>query len=135
GITPIKGELDKIAAVNNKKQLAALFASNSRHMLASPFRSSVAQDDKDPEHYIANVRQSGLGLPDRDMYDTSKPQFEKVREGYKKYLVTMLGMAGVKDADKRAAAVYALEEKLAAVHWTRIQNRDPVKTYNKLTIA
>jgi putative endopeptidase len=47
----------------------------------------------------------------------------------------MLTLAGEKDADKRAAAIYALEEKIAAVHWTRVENRDPVKTYNKLTVA
>jgi putative endopeptidase len=135
GITPIKPALDKIAAIKDKNQLVAAFASSSRQRHSNPFRAGVGQDDKNPEQYMANLSQGGLGLPDRDMYDAKKAQFEKVREGYKKYLATVLTMSGVKDADKRAAAVYALEEKLAATHWTRVQNRDPVKTYNKLTIA
>jgi putative endopeptidase len=135
GITPIEGELKEIAAIKDQKGLVLAFANNARHHLRSPFGASVGIDDKDPEHYLANLGQGGLGLPDRDMYEPKNSQFEKVREGYKQYLATMLGFAGVKDADKRAAAVYALEAKLAATHWTRVQNRDPQKTYNKLSVA
>jgi predicted metalloendopeptidase len=42
----------------------------------------------------------------------------------------MFDAIGLPDVDKRAAAVYALEEKLAKTHWTRIEMRDPVKMYN-----
>jgi len=41
----------------------------------------------------------------------------------------------VSDAEAKAAGIYALEEKIAAAHWTRIQNRDPVATYNKTATA
>ena len=58
-----------------------------------------------------------------------------MREGYQKYIAAMFTLIGAKDADKRSAAVYALEEKIAATHWTRVQNRDSQKTYNKMTIA
>ncbi|HEY4175194.1 MAG TPA: M13-type metalloendopeptidase [Kofleriaceae bacterium] len=134
GLTPIKADIAKLQGIKDQKALIAQFAWNSRHLRASPFGTIVGQDDRDPEHYIANLGQGGLGLPDRDMYDTNAEQFAPLREGYKKYIATMLGFAGIKDA-KRADAVYALEEKIAAVHWTRIQQRDPVKTYNKMTLA
>ncbi len=135
GIAPIKADLAKIAKIKDVKGLLAQFADNARKFRTTPFVTVVAQDDREPELHIAIIAQGGLGLPDRDMYASEAKQFESVREGYKKYLTTMLGMAGTKDADKRAAAVYALEEKIAVVHWTRVENRDPVKTYNKLTVA
>ena len=135
GLAPIQPELDKIAAIKDKKALAAAFAEAARHFRKSPFGTLVTQDDRDPEVYIANIGQSGLGLPDRDMYDAKAKQFAPLREGYQKYAAAMLTLAGAKDAAKRAAAIYALEAKLAATHWTRVQNRDPVKTYNKLSIA
>ena len=136
GFEPIKPELEKIAAIKDVKGLVARFAEHSRFGRKSPLGTTVVQDEKDPEHHIAMLVQSGLGLPDRDMYDAKKgKQFEPIRDGYKKYIATMFSLIGTKDADKRAAAVYALEEKIAAVHWTRVQNRDPVKTYNKLTTA
>ena len=62
------------------------------------------------------------------------PQFScHIRRG--EDLETVFTLAGEKDGKRRAAAVYALEEKLALQHWTKVQNRDPVKTYNKLTVA
>jgi len=135
GIAPIKGEITKIKSLKSPKELVPMFAFYARHFRTSPFGTIVAQDDKDPEHYIANLGQGGLGLPDRDMYDAKNAQFEPLRQGYKKYIAAMFTLAGEKDAEKRAEAVYGLEEKIAATHWTRIENRDPVKTYNKMTIA
>jgi putative endopeptidase len=135
GITPIQPALDAIAAIKDSTGLIAVFADNSRHGRNSPFGTLVVQDDKDPEHYIAVIAQAGLGLPDRDFYDRKAAQFAGIRDGYQKYIADVLGMVGVKDPSKRAAAVYALEEKIAATHWTRVQNRDPQKTYNKVTLA
>ncbi|MBV8760586.1 MAG: M13 family metallopeptidase, partial [Deltaproteobacteria bacterium] len=135
GLDPLKPELDAIAKIKTSKDVTLAFAQQSRLERRMPITTGVGQDDKDPEHYIANIGQGGLGLPDRDMYDAKNKQFEPLRVGYKKWLSTALSWTGAKDADKRAAAVYALEEKLAASHWTRVQNRDPQKTYNKMTIA
>ncbi|HTL33889.1 MAG TPA: M13-type metalloendopeptidase [Kofleriaceae bacterium] len=135
GMDPVKPELAKIAAIKDKNALVLAFAESSHHGGETPFETGVAQDDKDPEHYIAVIGQGGLGLPDRDMYDAKNKQFEAVRQGYQKYIAAMLTLAGDKDAAKKAKAIYALEEKLAKTHWTRIQNRDPQKTYNKMTVA
>jgi putative endopeptidase len=135
GLAPLQARLDEIAAIKDARGLVGMFAKNSRELMDSPLVTLVVQDDREPDKHIAIIRQGGLGLPDRDMYDAKKKQFEPLREGYKQYLRDMLTLAGVKDADKRAAAVYALEQKIAAAHWTRVQNRDPQKTYNKMTIA
>ena len=135
GIQPIEAELAKIAAIQDVNGLVAAFAANARQFRSSPFFTVVSQDDREPEVHIAVIGQSGLGLPDRDMYDAGAKQFAALREGYKKYLTTMLGLVGTKDADARAAEIYALEEKIAATHWTRVENRDAQKTYNKMSIA
>ncbi len=135
GIAPLQPRLDQITAIQDVSGLVAAFAASSRELNTSPLATIVQQDDRKPDQHIANIRQGGLGLPDRDMYDAKRKQFAPVREGYKKYLRDMLALSGAQDADKRAAAVYALEEKIAGAHWTRVQNRDAQKTYNKMTIA
>jgi putative endopeptidase len=135
GIAPIQPDLDRINGLKTVSELVVAFADNTRRGRSSPLGVGVNQDDKDPDHYLVNLSQDGLGLPDRDMYDVSKKQFDAVRDGYKKYIAQMLAIAGVADADQRAAAVYALEDKIAKTHWTRVELRDPQKTYNKLTIA
>ncbi|MBA3541356.1 MAG: M13 family metallopeptidase [Deltaproteobacteria bacterium] len=135
GIAPLQKKLDAIAAIKDTNGIVAMLAAQSRELASSPLGTYVGQDDRNPETHIANISQGGIGLPDRDMYDAKTKQFAPLREGYKKYITTMFGFIGATDADKRAAAVYALEEKLALSHWTRVQNRDPQKTYNKMTIA
>ncbi len=131
GLAPIKADLARIAAIADRQALVAELARGARRFHATPLMVVVVQDDKDPEHYIAIVNQAGLGLPDRDMYDGKNAQFAPLRAGYQQYLADLLALGGVADAAKRAAAIYALEEKIAAVHWTRIENRDPQKTYNR----
>jgi putative endopeptidase len=135
GLAPIEADLDRLAKVTDRKALVAALAFNTRHRRTSPISAYVGQDDKDPERYLAALSQGGLGLPDRDMYDAKNKQFDAARAGYQKYIAAMLTLGGVKDAAKKAKAIYALEEKIAAVHWTRVQNRDPQKTYNKTAIA
>jgi putative endopeptidase len=128
-------DFDRITAIKDVAGLLGEFAYRARRLRATPFQVIVDQDEREPTKHIAIIHQGGLGLPDRDMYDAKAKQFAPLRDGYKKYIATLFKLLGLADGDKRAAAVYALEEKIAATQWTRVQNRDPIKTYNKLTIA
>jgi putative endopeptidase len=135
GTTPLKPFLAAIDQIKDAGGLVDAFARSARAMIANPFETIVTQDERQPDTHIAVLAQGGLGLPDRDMYDPKLAQFTAQREGYKKYIATQFKLLELPKAEARAAAVYALEEKLALVQWTRVANRDPVKTYNKLTIA
>ena len=46
----------------------------------------------------------------------------------------MLARAGERDANSAAARIAALETRIANYQWTKVQNRDPVKTYNPMTL-
>jgi putative endopeptidase len=135
GLAPVKPWLDQIAGIKDTDAVVAQLAVAGRQFGTTPVRAFVEQDERAPDKYIASLAQGGLGLPDRDMYDANAAQFASRRDGYKKYIATMFTLIGAKDADARAAAVYALEEKLAQTHWTKVANRDSEKTYNKLTPA
>jgi len=135
GAAPLKPFLDEIAKIKDVNGLLQQFARANRSLGKSPFGARVEQDDREPEKYIVGVGQAGLGLPDRDMYDAKAAQFTALRDGYKKYIAAMFTLLGWKDAAQRATAVYALEEKIALTHWTKVQDRDPEKTYNKMSVA
>jgi len=135
GIAPIQPALDEIASIKDTAGVVQQLARRSRHGGNSPLFTIVGQDDREPDKYLATLSQGGLGLPDRDMYDAKAAQFAALRDSYQKYIAEMFTLIGASDATRRAAAVYALEAKLAQTHWTRVQNRDPQKTYNKMTIA
>lgn len=135
GIAPIHDELDRIAAIKDAAGVALELAAAARRFENSPVRVHVIVDIRDPDHHIPVVYQGGLGLSDRDMYDVKAKQFAGQRAAYQKYIATMFGLIGWKDAERRAAAVYALEQRLAQAHWTAVQSRDPQKTYNRRTLA
>ncbi len=101
----------------------------------SVYNMSIGVDEKDSNAYSVVLTQGGLGMPDRDYYLRDDPALATTRDAYKKYLSAMLSLAGMSDTDKRADAIFALEAKIAKVHWTRAENRDEDKTYNPMTVS
>ncbi len=62
--------------------------------------------------------------------------FAEIRAAYVDHVAAMLGLVGWSEADAAdgAAAVMALETRLAAGHWDRVRNRDVIETYNLTTL-
>jgi putative endopeptidase len=136
GITPIRPELDKIAAIADKTQLAAAFGRFSRIGISTPIGVGVGPDRKNPDAFQVGASQGGLGLPDRDYYlDTANPKFAEARAKYQAYVATLLKLSGFADADARARGIFDLETKIAATHWTRVERRQAEKTYNPVARA
>ncbi|HEX8957245.1 MAG TPA: M13 family metallopeptidase [Burkholderiaceae bacterium] len=138
GLTPLKAEFDRVAALSDKSQIAALIAHYNRVGIGAPYDIGVHLDNKDSTKYVVDFSQSGLGLPDRDYY--LKKDDAKMAEALSKYeahIVKMLVMAGETPADAAAKAknIVALETSMAEVQWTKVENRDPIKAYNKEELA
>jgi len=135
GAAPLKADLAQIDKLADKKLIPAMIASMNRMRVTSPLGMFVAQDGKDATHYAVIIGQSGLGLPDRDYYlNDSDAKFKNVREKYQALIEKMLAAVGDKKAAESAASVVALETELARAQWTRVENRNPNKTYNKFAI-
>ena len=80
------------------------------------------------------VGQSGLGLPHWIITYRDDPALAKRlgRPIDKLPQHDPPPLLGEKDADKRAAAVYALEMDIAKAHWPAEERRDADKTYNPM---
>ncbi len=136
GIKPLQPDFARIDALKSKSELPALMAYMSQMRITTPFGMGVAQDAKDATQYAVYIRQSGLGLPDRDYYlNDNDAKLKDARAKYEVLVAKMLGLAGDKDAAANAKNIVALETELAKVQWTRVENRNPVKTYNKVEMA
>ena len=134
GLTPLKPQLDAIAAIQDKKALSQVIGSTLRAdvdpLNATNFQTEhlfgvfVAQGLTDPDHNMPYLLQGGLGMPDRDYYVSTNPKTAAVRTEYKRHVTAVLGLAGFKDAPARAARIIDLETKMAGVHATREQSAD-----------
>ncbi|WP_269533542.1 M13 family metallopeptidase [Chitinimonas sp. BJYL2] len=133
GVMPLKPMLSNFARVPDTAEMTKLWGNLQQMGIPLPFVFFVDQDSKDSTRYQLQVYQSGLGLPDRDYYLEKDERFAKARDAYREYLKTLLTLSGIArdDADARADSVMALETKLATAQWSKVDNRNPEKTYNK----
>jgi predicted metalloendopeptidase len=136
GIAPLAADFARIDALTDRKDLPALVASFNALRVTMPVSMVVIQDAKDATQYVLAFSQSGLGLPDRDYYlNDNDAKLKDTRAKYQVLIEKMLAVAGDKDAAASAAAVVALETDLAKGQWTRVENRNPVKTYNPMAVS
>ena len=83
---------------------------------------------------IAELWQSGLGIGDRDYYTSDDEASAKVRAGYEAMLVKYMNLMGWENAEARAKAVMALETRMAENQNTNVENHDPQKINNMMTL-
>ncbi|MEJ2400177.1 MAG: M13-type metalloendopeptidase [Xanthomonadales bacterium] len=135
GIEAIRAELDRIAAIENTEDLFRAFAELGVYGVDAPLGAGVFSDMKDPETNVVYLVQTGITLPDRDYYLQDDEQFVEGRELYRTYVQRLFDLAGIEGGDDKAKALFDVERALAEVQWTKEENRNPVKTYNRMTLA
>lgn len=135
GVTPLKSEFARIAAITNYDQLAVYFARASKYGFPAPFVVGQYVDLKNPETYMIHTWQAGLGLPDREYYFKEDEANEIIRTAYVKHIAKMFDLAGLGNGESNADLIMELESTLAAQHMKKEQTRDMVALYNKLSQA
>ena len=134
GLEPAKPWLAQVKAVD-KAGLAKLLATADRNGVSHFFGGYVNQDDKNPDVYIYQMGQGGIGMPDRDFYLKESERNTATQAAYLKHLENVLTLAGEANAAARAQAIYDFEKAIATIHWDKNDSGDATKAYNKLTIA
>jgi predicted metalloendopeptidase len=132
GLTPVRAELERIAAAKSKKDIATLFGAPGYQ---STFEIGLGPDLKNPDAYTVGIGQGGLGLPDRDYYLKDDPQLKTIRAKYVEYIAAMFDLAAIPDGKARAQKIMDFETAIAKVSWPIEQRRDVEKNYNPRTMA
>jgi putative endopeptidase len=136
GLTPLKPTLATIEGLKDAKQLPALLAKLHAQGLPGGFGFFVRQDAKASTQYLGYLNQGGTGLPDRDYYLKDDARSRDIRAKYEVHIARLLELAGDSPelARVRAKVVMDLETRMAQAQWTRVELRNPQKTYNKRTL-
>jgi len=135
GLNPLRGDIARIQQVQTHQELAALWGELQRYRFGTPLAIFVGQDQRQSDQYITGASQAGLGLPDRDYYLKDDERSAKLLGQYQDFIATLWQLAGWDNPEQAAEQVIAIEKQLAAIQWSRIQNRDRNATYNKLSLA
>ena len=134
GLAPLRDELARIDSINDARAIFEYIGRAQRIGGGAHIGFYVGQDRKNSSSYIAGIGQSGLTMPDREYYLADDERNRKFREAFVRYAEQLLSLSGAPDAAAKASRVLAIETAIAQQHWTRVENRDPLKTYNKTTI-
>ncbi len=137
GTAPLEPYFAMVDALRSAGDLAPVLGKLRAAGLGVGFGFAVAQDPRESTRYIGSLNQGGLGLPDRDYYTKDDPKSKQIRDQYVAHVAKMLELAGHthEAATAEAAVVLGIETSLAKASLTRVENRDPQKTYNKMTLA
>jgi len=136
GAKPLEAEFKRIDAIKDKTDLQAEIAHLHTIEIGVPFAFFIEQDAKNSTEEIAQLFQSGLGLPDRDYYTKTDDKSKDLREKYVTHLVNTFTLLGddPSTASANAKIVMDLETRLANASMTRVDMRDPEKIYHKMSI-
>ena len=132
GAEPIRKALDYILSINSREELISKIANLHIDGVGAFFYSYPAADLEDSNMTILYMEQGGLGMGNRDYY--TEAENAQLKAGYRTYLSKIFTLAGVEgDIEKMVDNVMAVEDRLAAKHWTNVECRDIVKGYNPYT--
>jgi predicted metalloendopeptidase len=140
GLSPLKPEMDRIAAIKDKQSLSAYLGTTLRADVDALnatdlytdhiFGVWITQAFSDPRRNVPYLLQGGLGMPDRDYYLMKSAKMADIRAKYRAHIAAMLKLAGVPDADAKAARIFALEVEIAKAHSSRAESEDVRKANN-----
>jgi putative endopeptidase len=137
GAKPLEAEFARMNSVQNVPDLQAEIARLQGMGIRALFQFGSTQDEKNSSEVIGGADQGGLGLPDRDYYTKTDEKSQQLRQQYEQHVSKMLALAGEDEnkAASEAKAIVEIETKLAAASLTRVERRDPEKTYHRMNRA
>ncbi len=137
GYEPIKPLLEAVNAIDSKEAVANMVSLLQKMNIPALFHFYSSADQKNSQQTIAGIYQAGLGMPDRDYYLEDDETSVRLREAYVTYLTKLFALSGTNedDAAKQAEVVMNFEIALAKASNSRLENRNPHTTYNKVDVA
>jgi endothelin-converting enzyme/putative endopeptidase len=136
-LTPVEADLAMLDALKNPDDLPVLVAHLHDVGVPAFFRFAAETDLSDATRVIANADQSGLGLPDRDLYLKDDERSRGIRAKYIAHVENILTLSGQsrEDAAAGASATIAVETALARASMDRVARREPTARQHHLTLV
>lgn len=137
GVAPIKAQLDKIAAISDRKQIVPMIAEMAYDGIGTYFSSYVYADPKNSALNIFQISQGGINLGEKEYYLDTDSVTANIREQYKFYITKLFKLAGFTDAEaeQKMNDVLEIETTIAKASFSAVQRRDPEANYHKMTYA
>ncbi|PWS31591.1 M13 family metallopeptidase [Pedobacter paludis] len=137
GLKPLSANLQRIDQIRDEASLISTIAYLHTIGASPAFSFYVGQDDKNSSKYAVFFSQGGLGMGNRDYYFNTDKETVNIRNEYSKHLDAMSLLMGndASTSKKNSATIMKFETELAKSSRKLEALRDPVKNYNKMSVA
>jgi endothelin-converting enzyme/putative endopeptidase len=143
----VKQELDRIASIRSKRELAtavahlhqtlpAAWSADDNQTNAALFGFSGGADFNDASRNVPQIDQGGMGMPGRGFYLDQDDRSKEIRAKYLLHVQNMFGLAGEVEAAAKtdAAVVLEIETALARKAMDVVARRDPKNLNNRMSL-
>ncbi len=137
GYDPLKPILAKIDAVKDYKELVSLLAESYMEGDGDLIGIYIGADERNSSKNILNLYQTGLSLPEKDYYTKTDSTTVAQRQKFLEHIANYFILTGVskETATQQAAGILKLETEIAKSHLAPVELRDPIRNYNKMSVA
>ena len=137
GTAPVKPYMDEVASLKSKSEIIPLMARNYRVGIGGFFGTGIGTDIMDSNSNQLGLYQGGTSLPEKEYYSDTDENSANIRAKYQEYIVNMFKLHGfsTQDAESKMKSVMAIETRLAAKHLSRVERRNPLNSYHKMSYA
>ncbi|OGU54202.1 MAG: hypothetical protein A2V66_11650 [Ignavibacteria bacterium RBG_13_36_8] len=136
GIEPVKHFFEKVESISGKDDFINTVAEFHKSSINTLFFFFSSSDNKNADMNISQIFQGGIALPDVDYYTKDDDRSKEIRTKYLEHVTKMFILLGDPDdvAAQNAKIIMRIETQLAKASNTRLENRNPVALYNKMSI-
>ena len=135
GTAPVKKYMDEIASLKEKSEIVPLLARNYRVGIGGFFGTGIGTDIMDSNSNQLGLYQGGTSLPEKEYYSDTDEISANIRAKFREYVTNMFKLHGftADEAEKKMNAVMAIETRIAAKHLSRVERRNPLNSYHKMS--
>ncbi len=137
GTAPVKEYMDEVASLKEKSEIIPLLARNYRVGIGGFFGTGIGTDIMDSNSNQLGIYQGGVSMPEKEYYSDNDEATKNIRSKYCEYIVNMFKLYGftAEQATAKMEAVMKIETRLAAKHLSRVERRNPMNSYHKMTYS
>jgi putative endopeptidase len=133
---PVLPYLEKLNKISRKEEIGQTLAIMFRNGMSPFFSHYVYADDMNSSLNILHINQGGYKMGDRDYYLQDDDRSKELRSKYTELIEKLFTLAGYTSEETKNAssAVMKIETRLAKIASSRVELRDPVANYHKITL-
>jgi len=137
GTEPVRPIMSEIAAITDRSEIIPLMAKNYRLGIGGFFGTGIGTDIMNSDNNQLGIYQGGLSLPEKEYYSATDEVSANIRAHFREYVVNMFKLHGFsqQEAESKMEAVMGIETRIAGKHLSRVERRNPMNSYHKMSYA